>query len=84
MGPVLRLIALIALLVLAGCGGTTDVDRPNQEASLLLDFTPNGVHTGIYLALARDFDGMFTVAAAMMQARMVLSQPVSSTTPSSG
>jgi hypothetical protein len=28
--------------------------------------------------------GMFTVAAAMMQAGMVLSQPVSSTTPSSG
>ncbi len=28
--------------------------------------------------------GMFTVAAAMMQAGVVLSQPVSSTTPSSG
>jgi ABC-type nitrate/sulfonate/bicarbonate transport system substrate-binding protein len=46
----------IAVLALAGCGGTTDVDRPNQEASLLLDFTPNGVHTGIYLALAREYD----------------------------
>ena len=30
---------------------------PNEAASLLLDFTPNGVHTGIYLALARDYDG---------------------------
>ena len=39
------------LVALAGCGGTADVDRPNEEASLLLDFTPNGVHTGIYLAL---------------------------------
>jgi putative hydroxymethylpyrimidine transport system substrate-binding protein len=56
MGRVLRVIALIALLALAGCGGTAAVDRPNQEASLLLDFTPNGVHTGIYLALAREYD----------------------------
>ena len=31
-------------------------DRPNQEASLLLDFTPNGVHAGIYLATARGYD----------------------------
>ncbi|HEX2410478.1 MAG TPA: ABC transporter substrate-binding protein [Solirubrobacteraceae bacterium] len=51
-----RLMLCIAVLALAGCGGTTDVDRPNQEASLLLDFTPNGVHTGIYLALAREYD----------------------------
>lgn len=57
MSRVLRMIALIALLALAGCGGTTDVDRPNQEASLLLDFTPNGVHTGVYLSLAREYDG---------------------------
>jgi len=56
MGRVLRLIALIGLVALAGCGGTAEVDRPNQEATLLLDFTPNGVHTGIYLALAREYD----------------------------
>ena len=56
MGRVLRAVVLVALVALAGCGGTTDVDRPNQEASLLLDFTPNGVHTGIYLALSREFD----------------------------
>ena len=50
-----RLKALLcaALLVLAGCGGTSGGDRPNQEASLLLDFTPNGVHAGIYLATPR-------------------------------
>jgi ABC-type nitrate/sulfonate/bicarbonate transport system substrate-binding protein len=47
---------LAALLALAGCGGTTGTDRPNQEASLLLDFTPNGVHAGIYLATAREYD----------------------------
>ena len=28
-------------------------DRPNEEASLLLDFTPNAVHAGIYLATER-------------------------------
>jgi ABC-type nitrate/sulfonate/bicarbonate transport system substrate-binding protein len=44
------------LLALAGCGGTTGTDRPNEDASLLLDFTPNAVHAGIYLALSRDYD----------------------------
>jgi putative hydroxymethylpyrimidine transport system substrate-binding protein len=40
----------------AGCGGRStagDID----DASLLLDFTPNAVHSGIYTAVARDFDG---------------------------
>jgi putative hydroxymethylpyrimidine transport system substrate-binding protein len=44
------------LLALAGCGGGSGSDRPNEEATLLLDFTPNGVHAGIYLALARQYD----------------------------
>jgi putative hydroxymethylpyrimidine transport system substrate-binding protein len=56
MSPLRRLLA-IALLALAGCGGGSGSDRPNQEATLLLDFTPNGVHAGIYLALAREYDG---------------------------
>jgi ABC-type nitrate/sulfonate/bicarbonate transport system substrate-binding protein len=47
---------LLALLLLAGCGGTSGSDRPDQEATLLLDFAPNGVHAGIYLALSRDYD----------------------------
>jgi putative hydroxymethylpyrimidine transport system substrate-binding protein len=48
-------LALCALL--AGCGGGgTGSDRPNQEATLLLDFTPNGVHAGIYLATSREYD----------------------------
>jgi ABC-type nitrate/sulfonate/bicarbonate transport system substrate-binding protein len=49
-------VICIALLALAACGGTTSTDRPGETASLLLDFTPNGVHAGIYLAAERDYD----------------------------
>jgi putative hydroxymethylpyrimidine transport system substrate-binding protein len=52
----LGLLVCVAFLGLAGCGGTTGTDRPNEDASLLLDFTPNAVHAGIYLALQRDYD----------------------------
>jgi putative hydroxymethylpyrimidine transport system substrate-binding protein len=45
--------ALVAMA--AGCGGGED--RPERAATLVLDFAPNAVHTGIYTALARDFDG---------------------------
>ena len=41
---------------LAGCGGTTGGDRPDETATLLLDFTPNAVHAGIYVASERGFD----------------------------
>jgi putative hydroxymethylpyrimidine transport system substrate-binding protein len=51
-----------ALLLLAGCGGTSGGDRPNEEATLLLDFTPNGVHAGIYVATARGYDDAEGVA----------------------
>jgi putative hydroxymethylpyrimidine transport system substrate-binding protein len=51
-----RLLLLLVLAALAGCGGTTGVDRPNESATLLLDFTPNAVHAGIYVASARGFD----------------------------
>jgi putative hydroxymethylpyrimidine transport system substrate-binding protein len=47
---------LLAGLVAAGCGGSSEGDRPNEDAVLLLDFTPNAVHSGIYLARARGFD----------------------------
>jgi ABC-type nitrate/sulfonate/bicarbonate transport system substrate-binding protein len=34
---------------------TADTSSP-KPASLILDFTPNAIHTGIYLALARHYD----------------------------
>jgi putative hydroxymethylpyrimidine transport system substrate-binding protein len=83
---VARLGAIVCLLALAlaGCGsGSGDDDRPNQEASLLLDFTPNAVHAGIYLATERGYDeaegveldvrapGASTDALKLLQARRV-------------
>jgi ABC-type nitrate/sulfonate/bicarbonate transport system substrate-binding protein len=52
------LVTLIAAAAtVAGCGGsssgTAGTPRP---ATLVLDFTPNPVHVGIYAALARHFD----------------------------
>ncbi|WP_187369438.1 ABC transporter substrate-binding protein [Baekduia soli] len=45
------------LLAMAGCGATSHSDsRPDQDARLLLDFAPNAVHAGIYLALQRGYD----------------------------
>ncbi|HEY3019579.1 MAG TPA: ABC transporter substrate-binding protein, partial [Solirubrobacteraceae bacterium] len=49
-------IAVVACAALAGCGGSGGADRPDQDASLLLDFTPNGVHAGIYSAVRRGYD----------------------------
>jgi ABC-type nitrate/sulfonate/bicarbonate transport system substrate-binding protein len=52
----LSLVALVALLAgCAGSGGSSD-SRPDQDADLLLDFAPNAVHAGIYLALERGYD----------------------------
>jgi putative hydroxymethylpyrimidine transport system substrate-binding protein len=52
-----RLVTLLcALCALAACGGVTGGDRPNEDASLLLDFTPNAVHAGLYVAVDRGYD----------------------------
>src|SRR5579863_517554 len=57
--------------VAAGCGAGTSTTSgpatatrasatgprpPARSATLILDFTPNAVHTGIYAALARHYD----------------------------
>jgi ABC-type nitrate/sulfonate/bicarbonate transport system substrate-binding protein len=58
------LVALTAALalLLGGCGGSSVADRPNERATLLLDFAPNGVHAGIYLATTRGYDDAEGVA----------------------
>ena len=41
---------------MTGCGAVAGEDRPNEDATLLLDSTPAAVHAGIYLATERGFD----------------------------
>ena len=52
---------ILAALVLAGCGTSHRTPRARahraaRPTSLVLDFTPNAVHVGIYTALARHYD----------------------------
>ncbi len=48
--------ALLLAVLVAGCGSITGQDRPGAEATLLLDFTPNAVHAGLYMATERAYD----------------------------
>jgi putative hydroxymethylpyrimidine transport system substrate-binding protein len=58
--PALLLVCL-AVAMLAGCGGAGGASsagagaRPVRQATLILDFTPNAVHAGIYRALAAGY-----------------------------
>lgn len=53
----LRRFSLVLLILACGaCGGQTGSDRPETDATILLDFAPNGVHAGLYLATERGFD----------------------------
>jgi putative hydroxymethylpyrimidine transport system substrate-binding protein len=52
----MRLPLLALVLILAGCGGSGGDESPNETATLLLDFAPNAVHAGIYVATDRGFD----------------------------
>jgi len=50
------MLAVVLLAAfLAGCGSSGN-PLPYEDATLVLDFTPNAVHAGIYSALARRFD----------------------------
>jgi putative hydroxymethylpyrimidine transport system substrate-binding protein len=57
-----RLAVLLAVVSFAGCGGggaggsATAPPAPPLDATLLLDFAPNAVHTGIYVATRRGLD----------------------------
>ena len=49
------IVALVGVLI-SGCGGVAGGDRPNVDATLLLDSAPGAVHAGIYLATERGYD----------------------------
>ncbi len=49
------LAAVLLLAGLAGCGGDGAEPGVPKGAALVLDFTPNAVHSGIYAAQAEDF-----------------------------
>jgi ABC-type nitrate/sulfonate/bicarbonate transport system substrate-binding protein len=60
-GPRRRVRALLAgvaaaAALAAGCGGGHERTERLPAATLLLDFTPNAVHAGIYSAVARGYD----------------------------
>jgi NitT/TauT family transport system substrate-binding protein/putative hydroxymethylpyrimidine transport system substrate-binding protein len=48
-------LALAAALLLAGCGSSAAPPRV-RDATVVLDFTPNAVHAGIYSAIAHHLD----------------------------
>lgn len=54
-----RAVALLAAALLlagvAGCGGSGAEPGAPKGATVVLDFTPNAVHTGIYAAAAENF-----------------------------
>jgi putative hydroxymethylpyrimidine transport system substrate-binding protein len=56
-----RAVALLAAALLlagvAGCGGSGAEPGAPKGATVVLDFTPNAVHSGIYAAQAEDFYG---------------------------
>jgi putative hydroxymethylpyrimidine transport system substrate-binding protein len=51
-GAVALLAAVLALAGIAGCGGGGAEPGAPKGATLMLDFVPNAVHSGIYAALA--------------------------------
>jgi putative hydroxymethylpyrimidine transport system substrate-binding protein len=65
----MALLVTVAALVLAGCGGGSGGQR---RVTIALDFTPNGVHAGIYTAVQKGFDRKHGV-------RFVIRQPSAST-----
>lgn len=50
------MLLFVCLAGVAGCGDDGTDAAPNVDATLLLDFQPNAVHTGIYMALERGYD----------------------------
>lgn len=51
--PLLAALALLPLVTLAACGGDDDSGGGMRTVTLMLNWTPNTQHSGIYLALER-------------------------------
>jgi ABC-type nitrate/sulfonate/bicarbonate transport system substrate-binding protein len=49
-------LAVAVAVVLGGCGQGAPGAPQGEDATLVLDFTPNAIHAGIYTAVARTFD----------------------------
>jgi putative hydroxymethylpyrimidine transport system substrate-binding protein len=49
-------VVLLAALLATACGAQHASSSKTPSVSLVLDFTPNAVHTGIYTALERGYD----------------------------
>jgi putative hydroxymethylpyrimidine transport system substrate-binding protein len=56
MKPCLALFAAILAAFALGACGTGESGSPDADARLMLDFQPNAVHSGIYLATTRGYD----------------------------
>jgi len=54
--PLLVLLLFAAAAPVSGCGSRAAARAPARNATLVLDFTPNAVHAGIYTALAQGYD----------------------------
>ncbi len=53
---VLLTLALLTALLAVACGSQNASSSRPRPVSLVLDFTPNAIHTGIYTAIARGYD----------------------------
>ena len=54
---VVALLAAVVALALPGCGDDGAEPGASREATLVLDFTPNAVHAGLYAAAERGWVG---------------------------
>jgi len=48
-------LALLLAVALAACGSSSSSQPKLHSTSLILDFTPNAVHAGIYSAIAQRY-----------------------------
>ena len=50
------LVCILITVLAADCGAGNPNPPQGQDVNLVLDFTPNAIHAGIYSAVARTFD----------------------------